>query len=87
MIGLWLDPRWQRRLAGLAAYQAIFLTPILAVYLFDRRSRWRAGWTATLAAPAMLAAWQIWERATSGAMPAAVLAGYMQQLQFTRRSR
>lgn len=64
-------------LAGLAAYQAIFLTPILAMYLFDRRSRWRAGWTATLAAPAMLATWQIWERATGGAMPAAVLAGYL----------
>ncbi len=30
-----------------------------------------------LAAPAMLATWQIWERATGGAMPAAVLAGYL----------
>ncbi len=69
-------------LAGLAAYQAIFLTPILAVYLWDRRSRWRMGWIATLAAPVMLATWQIWERATSGAMPAAVLAGYINSYNF-----
>jgi hypothetical protein len=69
-------------LAGLAAYQAIFLTPILAAYLWDRQSRWRAGWIATLAAPVMLMTWQIWERATSGAMPAAVLAGYLNSYNF-----
>ncbi len=69
-------------LAGLAAYQAIFLTPILAAYLLDRRSRWRAGWIATLAAPGMLVTWQLWERATSGAMPAAVLAGYLNSYNF-----
>ena len=32
--------------------------------------------------PAILGAWQIWERATSGAMPAAVLAGYMRSYHF-----
>ena len=38
--------------AGLAAYQAIFLTPILAAYLVEKRSRWGVAWTATVAAPA-----------------------------------
>lgn len=67
-------------LAGLAAYQAILLTPVLAVYLFEkRRSRgsWKIAWVAILAAPAALAAWQLFEWASSGALPAAMLAGYM----------
>ena len=65
-------------LAGLAAYQSIFLTPILAVYLWPRRRDARLGWVAVLAAPAIVAAFQLWERATSGAMPATILAGYFQ---------
>ncbi len=64
-------------LAGLAAYQAILLTPILAAYLLLRRNRRTAAWCAVLAAPAALAAWQLFERATGGAFPAGVLAGYM----------
>jgi hypothetical protein len=69
-------------LAALAAYQGIFLTPILAVYLYQKRRSWTPGWIATLAAPTVLAVWQIWERATLGAMPAAVLAGYMRSYHF-----
>ncbi len=42
-------------LAALDAYQGVFLTPILAVYVFEHRRQWRAGWIATLAAPALLA--------------------------------
>jgi hypothetical protein len=69
-------------LAALAAYQGIFLTPILAVYLYQKRRSWTPGWIATLAAPVVLAVWQLWERATLGAMPAAVLAGYMRSYHF-----
>jgi hypothetical protein len=69
-------------LAALDAYQGIFLTPILALYLFQQRRAWFPGWAGTLAAPIGLGAWQIWERATSGAMPAAVLAGYMRSYHF-----
>lgn len=69
-------------LAALAAYQGIFLTPIVALYLYQRRRDWTAGWVAALAAPAVLGAWQLWERLTLGAMPAAVLAGYMQSYHF-----
>lgn len=65
-------------LAALTAYQALFLAPVLAVYLFEHRRRWVAGWCVMLAAPLALAAWQIFERTTSGQLPATVLAGYMQ---------
>lgn len=69
-------------LAALAAYQAIFLTPILGAYLFQKRRDWMMGWVAAAAAPLALGAWQIWERVTLGSAPAAVLAGYMQSYHF-----
>ena len=74
-------------LAGLAAYQGIFLTPILGVYLLQHRRSWRAGWAATLAAPALLLAWQLWERSSSGALPAWLLAGYLRAYDFESLSR
>jgi MFS family permease len=61
-------------LAALAAYQAVFLAPIL--YLYGRK--WRPAALATLTAPAVLIAWQIFERLSTGAFPATVVAGYMQ---------
>lgn len=65
-------------LAGLAAYQAILLTPVLAAYLLLVRRDWIPGWAAVFAAPAALGAWQLFELFSSGALPAAMLAGYMQ---------
>jgi 4-amino-4-deoxy-L-arabinose transferase-like glycosyltransferase len=64
-------------LAGMAAYQAVLLAPILAVYLFSRRPAWLAAWAAIFAAPAAIAGWQIFEWSTRGALPLAMLAGYM----------
>jgi len=64
-------------LAAMAAYQAIVLTPILAVYVWLFRRGDRRAWLATCTAPAVVAAWQLFERASTGAMPAAVLAGYL----------
>jgi hypothetical protein len=61
-------------LASLAAYQAVFLLPIL--FLYGRK--WRAAAIATLTAPAVLLAWQVFERFGTGALPIAVSAGYMQ---------
>ena len=61
-------------LAALAAYQAVFLVPIL--FLYGRK--WRAAAWATLTAPVVLLAWQIFERLGTGAFPATVVAGYMQ---------
>ena len=61
-------------LAALAAYQAVFLVPIL--FLYGRK--WRPAAVATLAPPVVLIAWQIFERLSTGAFPANVVAGYMQ---------
>jgi hypothetical protein len=63
-------------LAALAAYQAVFLTPILAVWLWLSRRRDPAAWVVILTPPVLLAAWQVFERVTTGAAPAAVAAGY-----------
>jgi Dolichyl-phosphate-mannose-protein mannosyltransferase len=65
-------------LAGLAAYQSILLTPVLAVYLFKKQHRGWGAWCATLAAPLAIGAWQLFEFSTSGVLPATVLMGYMQ---------
>src|SRR4051794_36397910 len=54
-------------LAALTSYQAVFLTPIL---FFHRRSR------VLLVPPLTVAAFQLFERVTTGAAPAAVLTGY-----------
>jgi hypothetical protein len=63
-------------LAAMAAYQAVFLTPILAVYVWLYRRRDWASWAVLLTAPAVIGAWQIFERLSTGALPAAVLTGY-----------
>ncbi len=64
-------------LASLAAYQAVLLTPILGVYVWLNRRHCKASWATTLAAPAMFVIFQVFERITSGALPAAVLGGYL----------
>jgi hypothetical protein len=68
-------------LAALTAYQAVLLTPILAVYvwLFHRRSR--ARWLTLLVPPLTVGVWQLFERLSTGALPAAVLSGYLANLQ------
>jgi hypothetical protein len=65
-------------LAALAAYQAVFLTPILAVYVWLHRRRDPVAWIVILVPPIVLAAWQLFERAATGSMPVAVAAGYFQ---------
>jgi 4-amino-4-deoxy-L-arabinose transferase-like glycosyltransferase len=65
-------------LAALAAYQSVVLTPILWLYLCARRRGGKPAWLAALTPPAVLALWQLWERSSTGGMPAAVLAGYLQ---------
>jgi hypothetical protein len=60
--------------AALCAYQAIVLAPILFFAPGERRIK---HWAAILAAPASILAFQLFERLTSGALPAAVLSGYM----------
>ena len=63
--------------AEMSAYQAIVLTPIL--FLAPVAGRRGAGhWAAILAAPLTFVGFQAFERLTSGALPAAVLGGYVQ---------
>jgi hypothetical protein len=62
--------------AAMAAYQAIFLTPILGVYVWLYRRRDRAAWLVVLTPVVTIAGWQIFTRFTTGAMPAGVLVNY-----------
>jgi hypothetical protein len=63
-------------LAAMTSYQAVFLTPILAVYLWKRRPAAPSAWAVIFTPPAVVAAWQIFEGLSTGALPAAVLTGY-----------
>jgi hypothetical protein len=64
-------------LAALTAYQAVLLTPILAVYVWLFHRRDRARWLILLVPPLTVGAWQLFERLSTGALPAAVLNGYL----------
>ena len=65
-------------LASLAAYQAIAAIPILWLYVWRTKRDWKPAWVAALTPAVVLAAWQGYERLSTGALPAAVLAGYFQ---------
>jgi hypothetical protein len=75
--GRWVAAAAAMVLAAMSAYQAVLLAPILAVYVWMYRRRDRRAWALTLVAPATIAAWQLFERWSEGALPAAVLSGYM----------
>jgi hypothetical protein len=60
-------------LAALTAYQSILLVPIL--FLYGRKSR--TARAAAFTPLAVLIAWQIFERLSTGALPAGILANYM----------
>jgi hypothetical protein len=75
--GRWWIAAGASSLAALAAYQAVLLTPVLCWWLILNRRRDAPPWIAALAAPLTIALWQLFERLSSGALPATVLAGYM----------
>ena len=60
-------------LTALTAYQSILLVPIL--FLYGRK--WRTARLAALSPIAALLGWQIFERLSTGALPAGILANYM----------
>jgi hypothetical protein len=66
-------------LAALTSPQATFLTPILLVYVWLYRRREWGSWMAALVPAAAFAAWQLFARLSTGALPAEVLAGYLTQ--------
>jgi hypothetical protein len=69
-------------LAAMTAYQAVFLTPILAVYVWLYHRRAVARWLATLVPPLTIASWQLFERLSTGAMGAQQLAAYLPRFNF-----
>ncbi len=75
--GRWMPASLAMVLAALAAFQAVFLTPILMVYVWLCRPKNRTAWLVTLVAPATILGWQLFERLQSGTLPVAVAAGYM----------
>ncbi len=70
--------------AAMMAYQAVFLVPVLAVYVWLRHPRGqRVKFAWPLLAPLLTAAaWQVFTRITTGAMPAAQLTGYFSSYGF-----
>ena len=64
-------------LAGLAAYQAVVATPILWVWCWLNLRRSRVAWITAATPVITIAAFQVFERVSSGALPAAVMTGYM----------
>jgi hypothetical protein len=69
-------------LASMAAYQGIVMTPILAVYAWLFAPRSKAAWAVALVPPLTIAGWQLFELATIGKAPIAVLAGHLQTYRF-----
>lgn len=63
-------------LAAMTAYQAVVATPILFAYCWLHARRSRTPWAVALTPVIVIAGYQLYERMTSGALPATVLAGY-----------
>jgi len=73
----WIPAAIALVLAAFTAYQAVLLTPILAVYVWLYRRQDRTAWALTLVPPATVVTWQLFERFSTGALPAAIFTGYM----------
>jgi hypothetical protein len=61
-------------LGSFSALQSIVLTPILLAWVFFTKRPYR--WAFALIPPVTLVLWQLYEKATSGDLPAVVLVGY-----------
>ena len=65
--------------AALIEYKAIALVPLGALFVWrSSRRRWTLAWLAVLAPALVIGTWQLFERFTTGAASAEVLAGYFQ---------
>ncbi len=65
--------------AALTVMQAQVAAPILLVYVWLYARGWTAGWIVAFSPCAALAAWEVFERITSGAFPFALTARYVNQ--------
>jgi hypothetical protein len=62
--------------ASLMAYQSLVLVPILAAWLWRQREKWWKAWALLVVPPVTVVAFQLFEKLSSGSLPAAVLSGY-----------
>jgi 4-amino-4-deoxy-L-arabinose transferase-like glycosyltransferase len=60
-------------LASLAAYQILFLAPVLGWYAWTRKRGWREAFVVAAIPIAVIAAYQLYVRLSAGALPATVL--------------
>lgn len=74
---LWCGTIAMLGLSALAAFQAIFITPILGVYVWLCVRRRRLPWAVAMVPPLTILVWQLFERASTGTLPASVLSGYL----------
>ncbi len=63
-------------LAAMTSYQALVATPILLLYCWMHARASRALWIVAFIPAVVVLAYQLWEKATGGALPATVLVGY-----------
>ncbi len=68
-------------LAAMTSYQTIFLIPILAVYVWLNHRRDPIRWAALFTPAVVVGGWQLFERLSTGALPAQVLGGYLAEYQ------
>jgi hypothetical protein len=73
-------------LASLTAYQAVFAIPILLAFAWRRPARWGAALAVAFTPAVVVAAFQIFERLSGGALPASVLAGHFKTYQLQTAS-
>lgn len=77
--GAWTWGAVAASVAAIIEYKAAAVVPIAGLYLWRQRPRVsRAAWLALAAPVAVLGAWQLFQRWSTGAAPAEVLAGYFQ---------
>ena len=75
--GLWLAA-FSGAAAALIEYKAVALVPLGALYVWRNKRRWKPAWLAVLTPAVVIAAWQLFERYSTGAASAQVLTGYFQ---------
>jgi len=64
-------------LAAMTSYQAVFLIPILAVWCWLHHRRDPLRWAVLLTPALAIFGWQLFERLSTGSLPAQVLSGYL----------
>lgn len=63
-------------LAAMTSYQAVVVTPVLWAWCWWHNRHAKAAWAVSLTPVVVVGVYQIYERLSSGALPATVLAGY-----------